>query len=264
MIGARRGSSLAVGYGDGEMYIGSDALALAPFTKRVSYLKTATGSSCAAMAPGLPGHHRGQARDARPGLRAPDRQRQPPPLHAQGDPRAAGGDRRHAAELRRSGDAHGRCCRTCRSTGSQGAEAPSSPAARLLRWLVAKYWFEQIARLPVEIDIAPSSATAHRRCPRAASALYISQSGETADTLAALRYAKAAEADVLSVVNVPESTIARESRRRAARPWPGPRSASPRPRPHHAADRAGRGNRRRRARAARSTRGRRGALLARR
>ena len=119
LMGARRGSSLAVGYGDGEMYIGTDALALAPFTSRVSYLEdddwvvlTADGCHC------LPGHEAGEAADQeeRP-QRAPDRQGQPSALHAEGDPRAAGGDRRHAAFLPRSGDARRSGCRPCRSTG---------------------------------------------------------------------------------------------------------------------------------------------------
>ncbi|MBL8705096.1 MAG: glutamine--fructose-6-phosphate transaminase (isomerizing), partial [Rhodospirillales bacterium] len=76
---------------------------------------------------------------------------------------------------------------------------------------VAKYWFEQIARLPVEIDIASEFRYREAPMPEGGVALYISQSGETADTLAALRYAKAQKQRILSVVNVPSSTIARES-----------------------------------------------------
>ena len=105
LMGARRGSSLAVGYGDGEMYIGTDALALAPFTKRVTYLEdddwvvlerrrrhrsTRAASEVTARDP--PERHLGRH----------DRQGQPSPLHAEGDLRAARRDRRHAAELSRS------------------------------------------------------------------------------------------------------------------------------------------------------------------
>ncbi len=77
--------------------------------------------------------------------------------------------------------------------------------------LVAKYWFERFARLPVEIDVA--SEFRYREAPLSANglAIFVSQSGETADTLATLRYAKAHKQHVISVVNVPTSTIARES-----------------------------------------------------
>ncbi|MDH3912130.1 MAG: glutamine--fructose-6-phosphate transaminase (isomerizing), partial [Rhodospirillales bacterium] len=77
--------------------------------------------------------------------------------------------------------------------------------------MVAKYWFEQIARQPVELDIASEFRYREAPLPEGGVGLFISQSGETADTLAALRYAKAGGQKVLSVVNVPESTIARES-----------------------------------------------------
>ena len=77
--------------------------------------------------------------------------------------------------------------------------------------MVAKYWFKQIARQPVELDIASEFRYREAPLPEGGLGLFISQSGETADTLAALRYAKAEGQKVLSVVNVPESTIARES-----------------------------------------------------
>ena len=119
LMGARRGSSLAVGYGDGEMYIGTDALALAPFTKRVTYLEdddwvvlNAKGATI------FQGREEVQREIRQSGIsRRHDGQGQPSPLHAEGDLRAAGGDRRHAAELPRSRDALGQRCRRCRSTG---------------------------------------------------------------------------------------------------------------------------------------------------
>ena len=194
LIGARRGSSLAIGYGDGEMYVGSDALALAPFTNRISYLEdddwvVLQADGCTIYQR----HQRGDARDPpERHLGRDDRQGQSSPLHAEGDPRAAGGDRRHAAQLPRSRDARGRACRRCRSTGPRSARSPSSPAAPpIYAGLVAKYWFEQLARLPVEVDIASEFRYREPPMPENGVCIAVSQSGETADTLAALRYAKA-------------------------------------------------------------------------
>ena len=80
-----------------------------------------------------------------------------------------------------------------------------------MRAIIAKYWFERLARVPVEVDVA--SEFRYREAPlrKGDLAIFISQSGETADTLAALRYAKSQGVHTLSVVNVPTSTIARES-----------------------------------------------------
>ena len=106
LIGARRGSPLAVGYGDGEMYLGSDALALAPLTNRIQYLEEGDWAvlnparCCRLRRRGPTGGARDQADRV---VRRADRQGQLPPLHAQGDPRAAGRDRRHAADLREPG-----------------------------------------------------------------------------------------------------------------------------------------------------------------
>src|SRR6185436_631388 len=77
--------------------------------------------------------------------------------------------------------------------------------------LIAKYWFEKLARLPVEVDIASEFRYREAPMPEAGVSLAISQSGETVDTLAALRYARAQKQSILSIVNVPESVIARES-----------------------------------------------------
>src|SRR6266404_870331 len=126
MIGARNGPPLAVGYGEGEMYLGSDAIALGPFTDIQRISITACGTASYAG-------------------------------------------------------------------------------------YIAKYWFERLARVPVEVDVA--SEFRYREAPlrKGDLAIFISQSGETADTLAALRYAKSQGLHTLSVVNVPTSTIARES-----------------------------------------------------
>ena len=114
LIGARKGSPLAVGYGDGEMYLGSDAIALAPFTDTISYLED--GDWAVVTRKGVEVH------DAKGGLveRAvhqierlglPGRQGQPPPFHGEGNPRAARGRRPHAGALPRHGQRAGRRCR---------------------------------------------------------------------------------------------------------------------------------------------------------
>jgi glucosamine--fructose-6-phosphate aminotransferase (isomerizing) len=96
--------------------------------------------------------------------------------------------------------------------------------------LVAKYWFEQLAGLPCDVDIASEFRYREPPVSAQATALFVSQSGETADTLAALRYARGKAKTVVSLVNVPAISIARESDRRC-RSSPGWRSAWPRPRP---------------------------------
>src|SRR2546423_6870653 len=77
--------------------------------------------------------------------------------------------------------------------------------------MIAKYWFERFARLPVEIDVASEFRYREAPLPEGGLAIFVSQSGETADTLAALRYARSQGQRILSIVNVPDSSIARES-----------------------------------------------------
>ena len=214
MIGARRGSPLALGYGDGEMYLGSDALALAPFTNRICYLEEgdwvelsqdaatvhdASGAAVTrdvkqtALSGAITG--KGQYRH----FMQKEIFEQP----------AVIGDTLHALvdPLRRR------------------VELPDFPfdlsaAPRLTisacgtsfyAGMVAKYWFEQIARQPVELDIASEFRYREAPLPEGGISLFISQSGETIDTLAALRYAREQGQKILSIVNVLESAIARES-----------------------------------------------------
>jgi glucosamine--fructose-6-phosphate aminotransferase (isomerizing) len=82
---------------------------------------------------------------------------------------------------------------------------------RLHACVVAKYWLERIARLAVEVDIASEFRYRAPAMPRGGAAMFVSQSGETADTLAALRYAKAQSQQIIAVVNQPDSSIAREA-----------------------------------------------------
>ena len=214
LMGARRGSSLAVGYGDGAMYhrhrrAGVGALHQARDLSRGRRL----GRAGCQGRHDLPGARAGEARDPpERHLRRHDGQGQSPPLHAEGDLRAARGDRRHPADLPRSDDAFGAPAGAAvrLEQGEPGhhdrpAARPSTPA-----WS-AKYWFEKLARLPVEVEVASEFRYREPPLPEGGVCIAVSQSGETVDTLAALRYARAHKQTILSVVNVPESAIARES-----------------------------------------------------
>jgi glutamine---fructose-6-phosphate transaminase (isomerizing) len=213
MIGARRGSPLAVGYGDGEMFLGSDALALAPLSNRVAYLEE--------------GDHVVLTRDGATFYDETDdeveREQRTVPLE---NVYAEKGPHRHfmAKEIHEQpsvvANALAHYLSPDRRSVTSGAELDWAGTERLLMigcgtahyaTFVAKYWFETLARLPVEIDVA--SEFRYREPPIGPNtlALFVSQSGETADTLAALRYAKAQGAAIVSVINVETSTIARES-----------------------------------------------------
>ena len=200
MIGARKGSPLAVGYGNGEMYLGSDAIALAPFTDAVSYLED--GDWAVLTRKGVASFDDdGNERRAR---RSSNRrasahaggQGQSQALHGQGNPRAAGSRRPHARALHRHGDGARRAAGelAVRLEASSSALSISACGTAFYAGLVAKYWFERFAKLPVEIDIA--SEFRYREAPLETGdlAIFISQSGETADTLATLRYAKEQQA----------------------------------------------------------------------
>lgn len=214
MIGARCGSPLAVGYGDGQMYLGSDALALAPLTDRICYLeegdwveltqdaalvRDAVGAEVArevrvtAVSGALIG--KGQYRH----FMQKEIFEQP----------AVIGDTLHAFvnPLRRRVEIEDL---PFDLTGISRLTICACGTA-YLAGMVAKYWFEQIARQPVEIDIASEFRYREAPLPDGGVSLFISQSGETIDTLAALRYARAQGQNILSVVNVPESSVARES-----------------------------------------------------
>ena len=215
LIGARNGPPLAVGYGDGEMYLGSDALALAPFTDEITYLEEGDWAVLSRTSVVY--------RDA--SNRMVERPRQ---KIAAGSFLADRGNYRHfmAKEIHEQPEVVGRtlahyidmaASRVC-ALQSVPFDWKALPRISIvacgtayLAGLTAKYWFERLARLPVEVDVA--SEFRYREAPLDPGGLMIvvSQSGETADTLACLRYAKACGQHVLSVVNVPTSTIARES-----------------------------------------------------
>ena len=215
LIAARKGSPLAVGYGDGEMYLGSDAIALAPFTESISYLEE--GDWAVLTRAGVEIFdsqdnkiERSVIKSAASGLLVDK------------------GNFKHfmAKEIHEQPEVVGHTLARYIDMVSERVVLPaqlpfdwtrlkrlsiSACGTAFYAGLVAKYWFERFAKLPVEIDIA--SEFRYREAPMEAGdlAIFISQSGETADTLASLRYAKQHKLHVLSVVNVPTSTIARES-----------------------------------------------------
>ena len=212
IIGVQRGAPLAVGYGNQEMYLGSDALALAPLTREIAYLEDGDWVVMTNQAATFYDQH--------------DREVQrPKKLTALTGAAIGKGNFRHFMEKELHehpvviGDVLHRMIE---------GEMPRLPAlpydlAAIKRitmsacgsayyaGLTAKFWLENVARVPVEADVA--SEFRYRAPPLEAGGLglLISQSGETADTLAALRYMKSQGQPVLSVLNVPESTIARES-----------------------------------------------------
>jgi glucosamine--fructose-6-phosphate aminotransferase (isomerizing) len=215
LIGARKGSPLAVGYGTDEMYLGSDALALAPFTDTISYLEEGDWVVVTRRS--------AEFHDA-----AGRMVKRPPQKVAASSLLVDKGNHRHfmAKEIHEQPEAVGHTLAHYLDLSNRRVwlrdPLPfdwtkldritlTACGTAYLAGFVAKYWFERYARLPVEIDVA--SEFRYRETPLSAGGLTIvvSQSGETADTLASLRYARDCGQHILAVVNVPTSTIARES-----------------------------------------------------
>jgi glutamine---fructose-6-phosphate transaminase (isomerizing) len=215
LIGARKGSPLAIGYGDGEMYLGSDAIALAPFTDTISYLED--GDSAVLTRTGVEVRDGKGSKVERAVLRS-----------SASAFLVDKGNFRHfmAKEIHEQPEVVGHTLAHYIDMAAERVRLPvelpfdfralervaiSACGTAYYAGLVAKYWFERFARLPVEIDVA--SEFRYREVPMKAGglAIFVSQSGETADTLATLRYAKEHKQHALAVVNVPTSTIARES-----------------------------------------------------
>ncbi|WP_298465024.1 glutamine--fructose-6-phosphate transaminase (isomerizing) [uncultured Erythrobacter sp.] len=214
LIGARLGSPLVVGHGDGEMYLGSDALALAPLTQRITYLEEGDWAVIR--------HDRAQIFDSegRETFR---------PVQPSGASAAAveKGNYRHFMQ-KEIWDQPTVVAQTLASYLRRDDNSVALPqfdfdlsAIRRLTivacgtsyyaGMVAKYWFEQFARVPVDIDVASEFRYREPVLEEGGLALFISQSGETADTLAALRHCKAEGQTIGVVVNVPTSTMAREA-----------------------------------------------------
>ncbi len=213
MIAARKGSPLAIGYGEGEMYVGSDAIALAPLTNRIAYLEE---GDCAVI--------------TRTSVEITDR-------NGALANRAIKSVQIDSTRIDKAGHKHFMAKEIAEQPGVIGAaighyltpEGEINISAQDIDFtqfdriimvacgtasyacFTAKYWFEKIARLPVEVDVASEFRYREPPIPPRTLAVFVSQSGETADTLAALRYCEGKAARILSVVNVPESSIARES-----------------------------------------------------
>lgn len=214
IIAARKGSPLAVGHGDGENYVGSDAIALAPLTDRITYLEE--GDMVVVTRTSV------EIRDA-DGQLANREMRKIRVDNARIDK----GGHKHfmAKEIAEQpqviAEAIGHYLRASGSTiRFPSDEVDFTKVDRIVMvacgtafyaCLTAKYWMEKLAGIPVEVDVA--SEFRYREPPVSAGtlAVFVSQSGETADTLAALRYCQEKAGKILSVVNVPESSIARES-----------------------------------------------------
>lgn len=214
LIGARLGSPLVVGYGDGETYLGSDALALAPLTQKIAYLDegdwvivtrdgaeifdkdnnpvtreiTTSGVSAAAIEKGNYRHFMQKEIFEQPTVVAQTLSSYIRPLEQQVALPQMDFD---LSAIKRVTIV---ACGTSYYAG-----------------MVAKYWFEQFARVPVDLDFASEFRYRDPVLEAGGLALFISQSGETADTLAALRHAKDAGQKIAVVVNVPTSSMAREA-----------------------------------------------------
>jgi len=215
MIGARKGSPLAIGHGDGEMYLGSDAIALAPFTDTISYLEDGDWVVLTREVGVIYDEHGAVVnRDV---LKS-----------GASSFLVDKANYRHfmAKEIHEQPEVVGHTLARYVDMATERVSLPlqlpfdfkdiqriSIVACGTASYAgyVAKYWFERLSRVPVETDVA--SEFRYREAPlrKGDLAIFISQSGETADTLAALRYAKEQGVHTLSVVNVPTSTIARES-----------------------------------------------------
>ena len=215
MIGARNGPPLAIGYGDGEMYLGSDSIALSPFTDTFAYLDDGDWVVLT--------HNSATIYDKNDAIVHREMHK-----HSAATALVDKANYRHfmAKEIHEQPEVTGHTLARYIDMATERVALPlklpfdfkdiqriSIVACGTASYagFVAKYWFERLGRVPVEVDVA--SEFRYREAPlrKGDLAIFISQSGETADTLAALRYAKSQGVHTLAVVNVPTSTIARES-----------------------------------------------------
>jgi len=215
LIGARHGAPLAVGYGENENYLGSDALALAPFTDDIAYLEEGDWVVVSRSDVDIRDSSGNSVERTRYRINT-------------GSFLADKGNYRHfmLKEINEQSEVVGRTLAYYVDFANGHIKLPEGLPFKFenlkrlsivacgtayLAGLVSKYWFEKLARLPVEIDIASEFRYREMPLDEGELALFISQSGETADTLASLRYAKSQKQHILTVVNVATSTMARES-----------------------------------------------------
>lgn len=214
IIGARKGSPLAVGFGEGEMFLGSDALALAPLTQKIMYLEDGDWVVLT--------HSSATVYDENG-----DEVKRPVVQSAASGAMIGKGGYRHfmLKEIYEQPQVIGDTLNTMINQDMDTITLPNVPfdlkemtrltivacGTSYYAGLVGKYWIESIARVPVDIDVASEFRYRRPVMEKGGVALFISQSGETADTLAALRYCKEQGQKIVSIVNVPTSTMSRES-----------------------------------------------------
>jgi glucosamine--fructose-6-phosphate aminotransferase (isomerizing) len=214
LVCARRGSPLAIGYGDGEMYVGSDALALALLTDRIQYLEE---GDWAVVTP------RGATIYGSDG----EETQRPITQTAFSGAMIGKGNYRHFMhkEIHEQPAVLGDTLRAFTNPADNTIMLPELPVdfAKIERLvmvacgtasyacMVARYWFEQLAGLPVDLDIGSEFRYRGTPLTPGTAALFVSQSGETMDTLEAMRCVKAQRLKTIALVNVPESTLAREA-----------------------------------------------------
>jgi glucosamine--fructose-6-phosphate aminotransferase (isomerizing) len=214
IVGAQHGAPLAVGFGDDEMFVGSDALALAPLTRRIAYLRDGDWTVV----------DRQGARFF--GMDGVEVEREVKLTRLTGAAIGKGNFRHFMEkELHEHPAVIGDTLHRMVSPGSRAVGLPdlgvdfarvsritmSACGSAFYAGLVGRWWFESVARIPTDGDVASEFRYRTPPMPRGGLGLLVSQSGETADTLAALRYMREQGQHVLSILNVPESTMARES-----------------------------------------------------
>ncbi len=214
MVAARKGSPLAIGHGEGEVYLGSDAIALAPFTSELTYLEE---GDCALL-----------RRNSVTIFDKDGNKVERPRMHAvAGALTVDKGNHRHFMhkEIHEQPEVVSHTLAHYVDMATRQTQIPelgidlatidrvtiSACGTAYYAGLVAKYWIERYARLPVEIDVASEMRYREAPMPKNGLAVFVSQSGETADTLATLRYCKENGQRIASIVNVRTSSIARES-----------------------------------------------------
>jgi len=214
IVGARNGPPLAVGHGEGEMFLGSDAIALAPFTNSITYLEdgdwvVVRRNEIAIF--DMEGNKVERQRQQSLGTsfmvdKGNHRHFMEKEIHEQ--PEVIAHTLAHYLDF---ANGTSRPLDLPFDFANLDRLTISACGTAYLAGLVSKYWFERLAKLPVDVDIA--SEFRYREVPlsKKSAAVFVSQSGETADTLASLRYCKAAGVPIGSIVNVRESTISRES-----------------------------------------------------
>ncbi len=214
MIAARKGSPLAIGHGDGEVYLGSDAIALAPFTSELTYLEE--GDCALLRRQSIVIYDKDGEVVERPRVQA-----------VAGALTVDKGNHRHFMhkEIHEQPEVVSHTLAHYIDMATRETHIPelginladidrvtiSACGTAYYAGLVAKYWIERYARLPVEIDVASEMRYREAPLPAKGLAVFVSQSGETADTLATLRYCKENGQRIASIVNVRTSSIARES-----------------------------------------------------